>query len=81
MFRVYAHIYFRYHSFYIITSHLDIIRQQSLYDQFKFSLCHFLFFVDQFKLVSYTDLLPLRELITQLAPNLRCSIWNNRGYL
>ena len=56
----------------LFISHMNLINQLQLTEQFKFSLCHFLFFVDQFRLVGYSDIRPLRELITQLVPNLRC---------
>ena len=56
----------------LFISHMNLINQLQLTEQFNFSLCHFLFFVDQFRLVGYSDIRPLRELITQLVPNLRC---------
>ena len=62
MFRVYAHIYY---------SHMTLIDRLALTEQFNFSLTHFLYFVDQFHLIGPSDLRPLRELITQLVPNLR----------
>ena len=62
MFRVYAHIYY---------SHMALVNRLALTNQFNFSLTHFLYFVDQFYLMGPNDLLPLRELILQLVPNLR----------
>ena len=62
MFRVYAHIYY---------SHMTLIDRLALTEQFNFSLTHFLYFIDQFHLIGPSDLRPLRELITQLVPNLR----------
>lgn len=71
MFRVYAHIYYRCaHSARLTRSHMTLINRVGLGSQFQFSLTHFVFFVDQFRLVGPGDLRPLKDLINQLAPNL-----------
>ena len=63
MLRVYEHIYY---------SHISLLRHLNLLDQFQFSLCHFIFFVDQFNLVSSQNFRPLHDFLNQFAPNLRC---------
>ena len=71
MFRVYAHIYYRCaHSARLTRSHMTLINRVGLGSQFQFSLTHFVFFVDQFRLVGPGDLRPLKDLINQLAPTL-----------
>ena len=49
---------------------MTLINRVGLGSQFQFSLTHFVFFVDQFRLVGPGDLRPLKDLINQLAPNL-----------
>ena len=40
---------------------------------FRFSLTHYLFFVNQFNLVGAGDLRPLCTLVNELCPNLPCT--------
>ena len=74
LFRVYAHVYYRclFLSFFS-DSHMTLINRLGLTNQFQFSLTHFLFFVNQFQLVSPSDLRPLKDLVNKLAPNLKCA--------
>ncbi|CBK24102.2 uncharacterized protein [Blastocystis hominis] len=67
--RVYEHIYY---------SHISLLRHLSLLDQFQFSLCHFIFFADQFDLVTSQNFRPLQDFLNQFAPNLRC-FWNSKN--
>lgn len=59
--RVYAHIY---------CQHFQSLHSYELNDQFEFSVTHFIYFVDQFKLVSPYDMRPLADLAMEKAPNL-----------
>ena len=59
--RVYAHIYYQ---------HFQSLQSYDLNDQFEFSVTHFIYFVDQFKLVSAHDMRPLADLAVEKAPNL-----------
>lgn len=52
---------------------MTLINRLGLTNQFQFSLTHFLFFVNQFHLVSPSDLRPLKDLVNKLAPNLKCA--------
>ena len=59
--RVYAHIY---------SQHFQSLHSYELNDQFEFSVTHFIYFVDQFKLVSPYDMRSLADLAMEKAPNL-----------
>lgn len=63
--RVYAHIY---------CQHFQSLQSYELNDQFEFSVIHFIYFVDQFKLVSAYDMRPLADLAMEKAPNLPSKI-------
>lgn len=80
MFRVYAHIYHRYERIgwnhialsilFLIHSHNNILVASDCESSFRFSLHHYLHFVNQYNLVSPSDLRPLATLVNELAPQL-----------
>lgn len=58
-------------------SHKEVIQQLDCESSFRFSLTHYLFFVNQFDLVSPGDLRPLCDLVNELCPSLPCWLMND----
>lgn len=50
-----------------------MIKRCNCESSFRFSLTHYLFFVNQFNLVGAGDLRPLCTLVNELCPNLPCT--------
>ena len=61
IFRVYGHIWHNHHEF------LKLCKCE---DFFRFSLTHYLYFVDHFNLVDGKEIRPLYQLVNEIAPNL-----------
>ncbi|KAJ6255690.1 mob kinase activator-like 1 [Anaeramoeba flamelloides] len=59
LFRVYAHIFYH---------HYSLIMQLGFNEEFNMSFKHFIFFVEEFELMSVTEMQPLQELISSLLP-------------
>ncbi|KAJ3442071.1 mob kinase activator-like [Anaeramoeba flamelloides] len=59
LFRVYAHIFYH---------HYSLIMQLGFNEEFNMSFKHFIFFVEEFELMSVTEIQPLQELISSLLP-------------
>lgn len=63
IFRVYGHIWH---------NHRDMLKRCGCERSFKFSLTHYLYFVDHFNLVEAKEIRPLYQLVNEVAPGLSC---------
>ena len=56
----------------LIGSHYNILKSLDFESNFRFSVRHYLHFVNQYDLITASDLRPLAALLNELDPQLSC---------